>query len=242
MSIINKVEGGKRIEHVTSRDIERKINRVQIKNNQRQSRMKQRIINHIYENIKNYVIIIIIFLIGIIAGVVFINHIDEEQLTKIQEYINEFIVAIKGEYQIDKNLLLQSSLWNNLILTIAMWFMGSTVIGLPIVFGIVLYRGFCIGYTISASIAIYGIQKGMLFSIITMLLQNIVFIPVLLVLTVSGIRLYQSIMKDKRKENIKLEIFRHTAYSIISFLFFMVSSLIEVYVSSSLLEMTIEFF
>ena len=35
------------------------------------------------------------------------------------------------------------------MLAIILWFFGTTVIGLPIVFGIILYRGFCLGYTIA---------------------------------------------------------------------------------------------
>lgn len=123
-----------------------------------------------------------------------------------------------------------------------MWFIGSTVIGLPIVLGIVLYRGFCIGYTISSAITILGMQKGIGFSLATLLAQNIIFIPALIALAVSGIKLYQSIMKDKRRENIKIEIMRHTMISIILFVALMISSLIEVYISTNLLTTLIQIF
>ena len=48
-------------------------------------------------------------------------------------------------------------------------------------------------------------------------------------------------MKDKRKENIKLEIVRHTFISIILFLLLVVSALVEVYVSTNILMLTIKF-
>lgn len=60
-------------------------------------------------------------------------------------------------------------------------------------------------------------------------------------MTISCIKLYKSIMKDKRKENIKLEIVRHTFISIILFLLLVVSALVEVYVSTNILMLTIEF-
>jgi len=123
-----------------------------------------------------------------------------------------------------------------------MWFIGSTVIGLPIVLGIVLYRGFCIGYTVSSSIMVLGTQKGIVFSLVTILMQNIVIIPVLIGLAVSGIKLYQSIMKDKRRENVKLEIIRHTGISLILFMFLVIASLIEVYISTNLLTTCIQIF
>jgi len=55
-------------------------------------------------------------------------------------------------------------------------------------------------------------------------------------------KLYKSIMKDKRRENVKLEIIRHTVISIILFAFLVVASFIEVYISTNLLTSCIQFF
>lgn len=241
MSIINKVDD-RRYEHITTRISDRDINRAKRVNIRKHegTKTKQIITNHIQDHIKEYLLVTFIFLIGVSIGVIFINHITKENYTQIEEYINGFIKAVKEDYHIDTGELLKNSLMGNLKLTIAMWFIGSTVIGMPIVLGIVLYRGFCIGYTISSAIMILGTQKGILFSLTTMLLQNILLIPILLVLAVSGIRLYKSIMKDKRKENIKLEIIRHTGYSLIAFILLMIVSLIEVYISSNLFTMIVE--
>ena len=68
-----------------------------------------------------------------------------------------------------------------------------------------------------------------------MLLHNIIFIPCLLLLAVSGINLYKSIIKDRRKENIKIEIIRHTVFSLIILAVMLFASLIETYISSNLL-------
>ena len=113
---------------------------------------------------------------------------------------------------------------------------------MPIVFGITLYRGFCLGYTISACISIMGLSKGLAFVILSLLLQNIIFIPVLLALAVSGFKLYKSIIKDNRKENIKIEIIRHTVFSLIMLLLLIISSIIEVYISVGILKCFIKYF
>ena len=206
------------------------------------SKIKEFVLNHIANNIKEYIIVIIIFLIGITAGVIFVNNVNESQTQEIQGYINQFINAVKGDYHIDTSSLLKNSLIDNFKLVVCMWFIGSTVIGMPIVLGIVLFRGFCIGYTVSATIAVLGTQKGISFFLTTIFLQNMIFIPVLLALAVSGINLYKSIMRDKRKENIKLEIIRHTLCSILFFIVLIIASLIEVYISANLLTVCIGFF
>lgn len=131
----------------------------QIRKRNRNS-LKDIILNHIYKNIKLYLIVIIIFIIGVTLGVIFINNAGENEITEIHDYISNFINSLKQDYQIDKTELMKKSIWDNLILIISMWFIGSTVIGLPIVFGIVIYRGFCIGYTVSAIISALRCTKG----------------------------------------------------------------------------------
>ena len=204
--------------------------------------VKDLIIRHLYDNFKLYLIVIIIFIIGIVAGVIFINNVNGDQATEIQNYITEFINLLKQDYHIDTGLLLKKSLSDNLILIITMWLLGSTVIGIPIVMGIVLFRGFCIGYSVSAIIATLGVQKGILFFVVTMLLHNLIFIPVIVCMTISYMKLYKSIMKDRRRENIKIEIIRHTLISIVLSLFLVVASLIESYVSTNLLMLSINLF
>ena len=201
--------------------------------------VKDLIIRHLYDNFKLYLIVIIIFIIGIVAGVIFINNVNGDQATEIQNYITEFINLLKQDYHIDTGLLLKKSLSDNLILIITMWLLGSTVIGIPIVMGIVLFRGFCIGYSVSAIIATLGVQKGILFFVVTMLLHNLIFIPVIVCMTISCMKLYKSIMKDKRRDNIKLEIFRHTCFSAIVCIMIFIASLVETYISTNILMSTI---
>lgn len=205
------------------------------------SKIRGVITSHIKDNLKSYIIVSLILLIGIILGVFFVNNMNETQQQEVQNYLTVFTNSLKEGSQIDTGILLKQSISNNLFFTIFMWFVGSTVIGIPIVIGMVAFRGFCLGYSISASVAIWGTGKGILFFAVSMLLQNIIFIPCMLGLTVSGIKLYQSIMKDKRKENIKFEIFRHTIFSLFILFSLLFSSLIETYISTNLLIMYIQY-
>lgn len=197
---------------------------------------------HVSNNSKEYIIVTLIFVIGIFLGVLFINNIQENQRTEISSYINNFTDKMKNTEDIKSIELLKVSVKQNLLLALTIWFFGTTVIGIPIVFGITLYRGFCLGYTISACISIMGLSKGLAFVIISLVLQNILFIPALLALSVSGFKLYKSIIKDNRKENIKIEIIRHTIFSLIMILILIVSSIIEVFVSVNSLKYLIKYF
>ena len=201
----------------------------------KQSKIKELIVSHLENNIKEYTIISIIFFIGIIIGIIFINKTSETQISEINNYIYTFVQDLKNDSNINELLLLKDSLRKNCVLAVFLWFMGSTVIGISIVYITICFRGFCLGYTISSIISSYGLGKGILFLSSTILLQNILFIPCIIVLAVSGMKLHNSIMKDKRRENIKLEILRHTIISLFILFILIFSSFVEVYVSKNLL-------
>lgn len=205
-------------------------------------KIKETIKEHIMNNLREYIIILLIFIIGIFLGVFFINNIQDEQMAEISEYINTFINNLKNSSEVNNLDLLKTSMLQNIVLGVAIWFFGTTVIGIPVVFGIVLYRGFCLGYTISTCITVMGLSKGLLFVLITLVLQNLIFIPAIIAIAVSGFKLYKSIVKDRKVDNIKLEILRHTIFSLIMMILLVISSLIETFVSTEILKSTIKYF
>lgn len=153
-----------------------------------------------------------------------------------------FGVLQQGTAQIDQGSLIRQNLIANIGLVILLWFAGSTVIGMPVVLGILLYKGFSLGYSIAAVIACLGVQKGAVFVLSSILLQNIIFIPCLIFLGVSGMKLYKAILKDHRKENIKFEIYKHSMMSLILAGLFCIGTLIEVYGSTNLFRLTIHLY
>ncbi len=197
---------------------------------------------HVVQNYREYIIMMLFFVAGIFLGVFFINRMDNTQKTEIQQYLGEFIQDLKAVQTVNQGEVLTASIYDKLWLTIGIWFFGTTIIGIPIVLGLVIYRGFCLGYTIAVSISYMGFTKGFLFMLMTLVLQNIIFIPALIGLAVSGFKFYQSIVKDRRKENIKISFVRHTIFSSIMLGVMIVSSLIEVFVSTNLLKGFIKYF
>ena len=51
---------------------------------------------HIINNLKEYIIVLLIFLIGIFLGVMFINNAKESQRNEIQNYINTYVENSKN--------------------------------------------------------------------------------------------------------------------------------------------------
>ena len=213
-----------------------------MKNIKKTLKLKDIIVNHIASNSKEYIIVTLLFIIGIFLGVLFVNNIKNDEFDSVQNYITTFIQKFKENPNIDSGELLKTSIIKNLILALSLWFFGTTVIGIPIVFGILIYRGFCLGYTISTFISTIGIAKGLAFVFSNMLLQTVIFIPAILAISVSGFKLYKSIVKDKRKENVKIEIIRHTIFSALMTILLCLSSVVEVFVSNNLLKIIVKYF
>ena len=191
-------------------------------------------------NAKSYFIIIVIFSVGIFLGVLLINQTDNK--SEIEKYINTYIDETNSIEDGDYFGELKKDIKSNVVLVILLWFAGTTIIGIPIVFGIILFRGFCLGYTIASCVYVLGKLKGILFIIITFFLQNIIFIPAIIILGVSSIKLYASIIKDRRRENIKLSILKHSVVSIIIMMVLIVSSIIKTEVSYRLVVNLIKYF
>ena len=194
----------------------------------------------IKNNLKSYAIIVIIFTVGIFLGVLFIN--QTEQKEEITEYINTYIEHTKTMQNGDFFGELKDDIKGNILLVLLLWFSGTTIIGIPIVFGILLFRGFCLGYTIASCVYVLGKIKGLIFVLITIFLQNIIFIPAIIILGVSSIKLYTSIIKDRRKENIKLSILKHSIRTVFILIALILSSIIKIGISYKLIIELIKYF
>ena len=207
---------------------------------------KSRIVNILIEfvknNIKEYMIITLTFLIGIFLGVMFVNNLEEEQKIEIISYVNTYKEAFEKSEHASNIKILQNNIKDNIIIALVIWFIGSTIIGIPIVFGIIAFRGFCLGYTISSITIVFGVAKGIAFTAIAIIMQNILFIPGIISLGVSALKAYKSIYSDKRKENIKIELLRHTIFSGLILLGLIASAIIETQISTNLLKSTIKYF
>ena len=205
---------------------------------------KSEILNIIKEeiisNYKSYILVIILFSVGLFLGVLFINQTENQE--NVIKYINTYIDEIKMLKSNNTIVQLKSDIKSNIFLVFILWFAGTTIVGIPIVFGIIIARGFCLGYTISAIITILGLPKGIAFVLLSLVLQDIILIPAIIAIAVSGFKLYKSIVKNRDRENIKIEILRHTIFSLIMLVLLCISAIVETFISTNLLKNFLKYF
>ena len=182
--------------------------------------MRKALEKHIKEHIKEYVIFGLILIIGLFIGTMVLNNSSNDQREEISGYLNGFNTQIKEGSKIEYSKMIFELIKKDLKLLIEN--------------NIIITIGFCIGYTISAISAIFGIGKGMIFSFSLMFLSKIIEIPAIFFLALSGIKMYKTIIKDRSKENIKYAITKYAINMLISTIMLVVAAFIETYLSTNL--------
>ena len=195
--------------------------------------MKKVLIDYIDRNKKTFIILISFFIIGIFVGVTLLNNLSSNLKQEVDSYIESVITLLKENNEINMFEMFLISIKENILFILLIWFLGLTIIGGYFIYLTVLYKGFLLGYTAAAFIATLGIKTGTLVIIVSLLMQNVVFIPAMLLISENGIKLCKGIHKTCL--NLKEEFIRHNIIMLITIMLILIASFIEVYFSMNLL-------
>ncbi len=107
------------------------------------------------------ILVLVVIIIGILFGSIYITILDNSQKTVIINKVSSYFENITKVNFEDKIEIFENSLYSNLLYTVSMWLLGISSIGLPIVFIMVFFKSFIMGFSVSSIFAKYGI-KGIL--------------------------------------------------------------------------------
>lgn len=189
------------------------------------------IVNHIKENFSLYFFCVIIFITGIIIGVILVNSRDENQEKNTSQYISESIAIIKDNNNISKLEIFKQSLKRNMLTIIIIWILGLTFLGKYILYLVLLLLGTTFGYTFSSVLSTLPLVKGLLFAISSMFLQSIISIPAIIFLIVQGVKSFNIFNINHSTNKIAV---RFTAYCVVVAILLIASSFIESFISTNI--------
>ncbi|CAB1243054.1 stage II sporulation protein M [Clostridium sp. MT-14] len=152
---------------------------------------------HIKNNFWLYVISLLCIFTGIVMGIYSVRYMGGFEKSDLVSYLKNFATAVNSGDLNYKSILLQT-LKNNIPVILAIWFLGLTMIGIPIILIIDIIKGFTIGFTISFIISQLGI-KGMWISLLGVLPQNIIYIPCIILSSVLAMEFSLMIFKDRAR-------------------------------------------
>lgn len=191
--------------------------------------------NRISYNKKIMLFLTILTIIGIITGAFLIVILNVSDKNLIKEYIQTFIDNINSFNYIES---LKNSLIISLILTIGIWILGISVIGLLFVILIIFWKSFVLGFTISSFIITYNL-KGLMLSFVYIFPSFIINLLVLMYLGSYSIKfsliIIKSIVSKKKLELSKL-MHKYLIVLILTLIINLLTSLFEVFITPILLK------
>ncbi|MBU3142175.1 stage II sporulation protein M [Clostridium sp. CF012] len=188
---------------------------------------------HIQENFWLYIISILCVFTGIILGIYSVKYMGEIEQNDLVNYLMNFIDP-SSTNGISYKLIFFQSLKNNLPVIIFLWFLGLTIVGIPIIIIIDLLKGFTVGFTFSFMISGLG-KNGIGIAVLGVLPQNLIYIPCIIFASVVSMEFSIMLLKDKFNKqwtsSISSRIIYYSVIFIIIIMFLFIGIIIESYIA-----------
>ncbi|MGS0764066.1 stage II sporulation protein M [Syntrophomonas curvata] len=191
---------------------------------------KARIKQHISENRPQYVLVLLMFVIGLIMGNYQVPGLDGGVKDQLSGIVDSYL---RGgmEGSLGGHAILASAFRKQLQAVLMLWFLGLTVIGLPLVLAVIWLRGFSLGFTVSFLLHDRA-GAGILITLISLLPQNFIYIPFFLAWSVVAINFSVYIMGG-RPNGITLgrAVLGYTGLMLVYLLIMLAGAFVEAYLS-----------
>jgi len=150
---------------------------------------------HIQENFWLYIISILCIFTGIILGIYSVKYMGAIERNDLVDYLMNFVDP-SNTSGISYKLIFLQSIKNNLPVIVFLWFLGLTIVGIPIIIIIDLLKGFTIGFTFSFMISGLG-KSGIGIAMLGVLPQNLIYIPCIIFASVVSMEFSIMLLKSK---------------------------------------------
>ncbi|MDP4144814.1 MAG: stage II sporulation protein M [Bacillota bacterium] len=153
---------------------------------------------HIQQNFWLYIICIFCLCTGFVLGVYTVKYMTDFEKSNLLNYLVGFTKS-DALNSLDYKMILIQTIKNNIPVILFLWFLGLTLIGIPVILVIDVIKGFTIGFTVTFLTNSMGI-KGVWMSLLGILPQNILYIPCIIVASVLAMEFSIMILKDSSKK------------------------------------------
>lgn len=195
---------------------------------------------------KQMVILIICFslLLGIMLGAIGANTMDELQYHEIGNYLSSFFDTLKKDGLSEKENFSSSFIkYEKYIILI--WLCGFIPPGVVAIILLLFFRGLGLGFTTAIMVKEYG-NFGMILSAVSYLPQNIIMIPILIIVSYIAIeyilkKFTYGSLKSKLKREKQKTMIEYFIVFIVSGIFVTIAAGIESYFIPILMEKIVGF-
>lgn len=125
-------------------------------------------------------LVLILFIMGLIFGILAAGILDKHQKDDLMHYINQ---GLQGELGSNIGYTRQTIL-ANIQIVMFLFFMGISVIGIPLALLLIFTRGFILGFSIGFLFQTMGI-KGFVLTLVGIIPHNLLMIPALFLMMIA---------------------------------------------------------
>ncbi|HGH1665912.1 TPA: stage II sporulation protein M [Clostridium perfringens] len=191
------------------------------------------------ENKITFLWVLLFFLVGIVLGSYTVYYMSDFNRVEITTYFNNFLEFLGGN-SVAYTSILVDSIKSILPMVVIIVLLGYTAVGTPIILMMDLAKGYVIGFTFSLIVSMLG-SKGVMLVLSGLMLQNLIFIPIIMLISVLAIR--HSVTKLKMgvsRDRVKLDVSRaYLNFQGLLSLIIILGILIETYISPNLIRLVI---
>lgn len=162
----------------------------------KRNRWGQSLQSHIQRQKSLYMFVTVLFMMGVIFGAIIVNTLDPAQKEGLLTYLGHFFRGLDQHTIAEPEVAFQHALGDHLKTIGLMWILGLSVIGIPLLLVFIFLKGLVIGFTVGFLVNQLGLE-GLWFAFVSVVPQNLLIIPALIIVTVAGIHFSTSLVKNR---------------------------------------------
>lgn len=198
---------------------------------------------YLRQNMGIYIFIISLLVLGVLLGGLAVRGLNETQMAALDQYLCVFIESFKDGAAPEQGAVFRQSLRINFQYLLLTWILGIFILGFPVICCLVVVRGFSLGFTVGFLVERASLS-GVFFAMGSVLPHNLVIIPALIVLTVTGFSFswlrFRSHL-EKRPCSLREHIGPYTVMNILLAMILFGGVLVEAYISPVFVRLLVPF-
>lgn len=183
------------------------------------------------------VVSIAFFVLGVISGAVATKSLDPMEKAELLSYLEVFLTNLNNP-GIDSLSVLRMAVLQNTKTALLVWALGLTIIGVPVACALLFVRGFALAF--SAGFLVAEGARGPLLVLSGMVPHNLLAVPVLVLMVSYAVSFSVALVRDRTymsSAQLWNQVFRYTAYWLRLSALFLLSAVLEAYLSPSLMRL-----
>lgn len=193
-------------------------------------RLRQIISRYFHERIFLWALVAILFLMGIVFGVLAAGVIAPDQQQYLMNYIDQ---GLHSDISLPNSFYTRQVVFSHIQTIFFLFFMGISVIGVPLALLLIFTRGFILGFSIAFLFKTMGF-KGFIITVAGVLPHNLLIIPALFLMLVAIIDCAAALTKlrfSKHPVSVGAELTRCVAITLFVLVVMIIAGLIQGYVT-----------